>query len=150
MPYCTHIRPGYWPQSLQETAVGRVSFLSHCLTLRQIAHGALNVDRMPREKPLLTSCRCRCGTHSQVLTLVDLAGHERYFRTTAYGLTGHLPDYACLIVGANMGVVGMCKVRLRAAAGCGLRAAVPHVMLCPHRPRPSACSHPCGVHIAYL
>jgi len=29
-----------------------------------------------------------------VLTLVDLCGHERYFRTTAYGLTGHLPDYA--------------------------------------------------------
>ncbi len=43
------------------------------------------------------------------MTLVDLAGHEKYFRTTAYGLTGHLPDYACLIVGANMGVVGMCK-----------------------------------------
>ena len=39
----------------------------------------------------------------QVITLVDLAGHERYFKTTAYGLTGHLPDYACLIVGANAG-----------------------------------------------
>ena len=25
------------------------------------------------------------------MTLVDLAGHERYFKTTAYGLTGHLP-----------------------------------------------------------
>ena len=34
---------------------------------------------------------------------MDLAGHERYFKTTAYGLTGHLPDYACLIVGANAG-----------------------------------------------
>ena len=40
---------------------------------------------------------------SKVVTLVDLAGHERYFKTTAYGLTGHLPDYACLIVGANAG-----------------------------------------------
>ncbi|KAK9810862.1 hypothetical protein WJX73_003019 [Symbiochloris irregularis] len=46
---------------------------------------------------------------SKVVTLVDLAGHERYFKTTAYGLTGHLPDYACLIVGANAGIVGMCK-----------------------------------------
>lgn len=34
---------------------------------------------------------------------MDLAGHERYFKTTAYGLTGHLPDFACLIVGANAG-----------------------------------------------
>ena len=98
---------------------------------------------------------------SKVVTLVDLAGHERYFKTTAYGLTGHLPgaaaealgrggagcsrqelcagcgvcccdlcpllkgcpctslppaaDYACLIVGANAGVVGMCKEHMGVA-----------------------------------
>jgi len=28
---------------------------------------------------------------SKVITLVDLAGHEKYFKTTAYGLTGHMP-----------------------------------------------------------
>lgn len=44
--------------------------------------------------PLLPS-RLRnqtCGDYivraAKVITLVDLAGHERYFRTTAYGLTG--------------------------------------------------------------
>lgn len=42
---------------------------------------------------------------AKVVTLVDLAGHERYFKTTAYGLTGHMPDYACLIVGANAGLL---------------------------------------------
>lgn len=36
-------------------------------------------------------------------------------QTTAYGLTGHLPDYACLLVGANAGVVGMCKEHLGVA-----------------------------------
>lgn len=41
---------------------------------------------------------------AKVVTLVDLAGHERYFKTTAYGLTGHLPDYASLIISANNGV----------------------------------------------
>lgn len=60
-----------------------------------------------------------CGDYVQraakVITLVDLAGHEKYFRTTAYGLTGHLPDYACLMVGANMGLVGMCKEHLGVA-----------------------------------
>lgn len=60
-----------------------------------------------------------CGDYivraAKVITLVDLAGHERYFRTTAYGLTGHMPDYACLMVGANMGVVGMCKEHLGVA-----------------------------------
>jgi GTPase len=50
------------------------------------------------------SCAEYIARSSKVVTLVDLAGHERYFKTTAYGLTGHLPDYACLIVGANAGV----------------------------------------------
>ena len=33
----------------------------------------------------------------------------------SYGLTGHLPDYACLIVGGNAGIVGMCKEHLGVA-----------------------------------
>ena len=49
---------------------------------------------------------------AKVVTLVDLAGHEKYFKTTAFGLTGHLPDYSCLIIGANAGIVGMCKEHL--------------------------------------
>lgn len=61
------------------------------------------------------SCAEYIARSSKVVTLVDLAGHERYFKTTAYGLTGHLPDYACLIVGANAGIVGMCKEHLGVA-----------------------------------
>lgn len=37
---------------------------------------------------------------------VDLAGHEKYLRTTCFGLTGHLPDYGMVIIGANAGLVG--------------------------------------------
>lgn len=46
----------------------------------------------------MTAFTCRNGTSSEyiaraskVVTLVDLAGHEKYFRTTAYGLTGVAP-----------------------------------------------------------
>ena len=50
-----------------------------------------------------------CGDYvarsSKLISMVDLAGHEKYFKTTAYGLTGHLPDYACVIVGANAGKI---------------------------------------------
>ena len=49
---------------------------------------------------------------SKLITLVDLAGHEKYFKTTAFGLTGNLPDYAMLIIGANHGLIGMCKEHL--------------------------------------
>ena len=53
------------------------------------------------------SCADYIARSSKVVTLVDLAGHERYFKTTAYGLTGHLPDYACLIIGANAGELAL-------------------------------------------
>eukprot|EP00954_Amorphochlora_amoebiformis_P012108 945639-Amorphochlora_amoeboformis.AAC.1 len=47
-----------------------------------------------------------------VITLVDLAGHERYLKTTIGGLTGCYPDYAMLIIGANMGITKMTKEHL--------------------------------------
>ncbi|GAB4820818.1 hypothetical protein N2152v2_007864 [Parachlorella kessleri] len=61
------------------------------------------------------ACADYVAHSAKVVTLVDLAGHEKYFKTTAYGLTGHMPDYACLIVGANAGIVGMCKEHLGVA-----------------------------------
>jgi hypothetical protein len=44
------------------------------------------------------------------VTLVDLCGHERYLKTTVFGLTGLMPDYGIIVVGANMGVSRMTKV----------------------------------------
>jgi GTPase len=93
-----------------EEATGRTSSIGqHNLCLDSKGH-ILN-DTMFRS----TTSADYISHSSKVVTLVDLAGHERYFKTTAYGLTGHLPDYACLIVGANAGVVGMCKEHMGVA-----------------------------------
>lgn len=42
----------------------------------------------------------------------DLAGHERYLKTTIFGMTGCAPDYCLLMVGANAGLIGMSKEHL--------------------------------------
>lgn len=44
-----------------------------------------------------------------MLSFVDLAGHEKYFRTTISGVTTHMLDYAMILVGGNMGVTKMTK-----------------------------------------
>ena len=49
---------------------------------------------------------------SKVITLVDLAGHERYLRTTLKGVMGSLPDYAALVVAANAGPIGSFREHL--------------------------------------
>lgn len=47
------------------------------------------------------------------VTLIDLCGHESYFRTTTFGVSGLFPDYAFLIVSANKEILPMTKQHLR-------------------------------------
>ncbi|OTF79925.1 ubiE/COQ5 methyltransferase GTP-binding protein-like protein [Euroglyphus maynei] len=53
-----------------------------------------------------------CEESSKVITFIDLAGHEKYLKTTIFGMTGHSPDYTLLMIGANAGIVGMTKEHL--------------------------------------
>ncbi|CAH1795450.1 unnamed protein product [Owenia fusiformis] len=62
-----------------------------------------------------------CEEAAKVITFIDLAGHERYLKTTVFGMTGHAPDFTMLMVGANAGVIGMCKEHL----GLALALSVP-------------------------
>lgn len=49
---------------------------------------------------------------AKVIAFTDLAGHERYLRTTVFGLLGTSPDYVMLMVAANNGLIGMSKEHL--------------------------------------
>ncbi|EDW79833.1 uncharacterized protein Dwil_GK17995 [Drosophila willistoni] len=62
-----------------------------------------------------------CEKSSKVITFIDLAGHERYLKTTVFGMTGHAPDFGMLMIGANAGIIGMTKEHL----GLALALAVP-------------------------
>lgn len=52
-------------------------------------------------------------THSDFNT--DLAGHERYLKTTLYGLTSGAPSCVILTIGGNAGLIGMSKEHLAIA-----------------------------------
>ncbi|KAI0393611.1 P-loop containing nucleoside triphosphate hydrolase protein [Xylariaceae sp. FL0594] len=49
---------------------------------------------------------------AKVITFSDLAGHERYLRTTVFGLLSSSPNYCLLMVAANNGLIGMSKEHL--------------------------------------
>lgn len=49
---------------------------------------------------------------SKIVALIDLCGHEKYLKTTMLGMVGLVPDYAMVIVGANMGISKMTKEHL--------------------------------------
>jgi GTPase len=47
------------------------------------------------------------------ITFVDLCGHEKYLKTTNYGLASHFPDYGILVVSCNRGMLPMTRQHLR-------------------------------------
>ncbi|KAG2195215.1 hypothetical protein INT46_010782 [Mucor plumbeus] len=57
---------------------------------------------------------------AKVLSFVDLAGHEKYLKTTVFGMTGSAPEFAMLMVGANAGMIGMSKEHLGLALSLGI------------------------------
>lgn len=67
----------------------------------------------------------------------DLAGHERYLKTTLYGLTSGAPSCVMLMIGANAGLIGMAKEHLAIA----LALNVP-VIVCITKVRNVCCTAP--------
>ena len=58
----------------------------------------------------------------KVINFVDLAGHEKYLKTTISGITKCLVDYTGLIIGANMGVLRMTMEHLTVIMGLSIPA----------------------------
>lgn len=56
----------------------------------------------------------------KIVDLVDLGGHERYFKTTLRGITGHQPDYCIVTVAANTGIKPMTIEHLKVVIGLKL------------------------------
>ena len=48
----------------------------------------------------------------EIIQFVDLCGHEKYLKTTIFGLVGLCPDYAFVVVNANAGLQRMTRVAL--------------------------------------
>jgi len=47
--------------------------------------------------------------NNSITTLIDLCGHEKYLKTTIFGVMGLFCDYGILLIGSNMGICEMTK-----------------------------------------
>src|SRR5947207_2966161 len=72
-------------------------------------HGDIVSSNVPGRKLTWSEIGARSA---KVISFTDLAGHERYLRTTVFGLLGTSPDYCLLMVAANNGLIGMSKEHL--------------------------------------
>ncbi|KAI1393329.1 P-loop containing nucleoside triphosphate hydrolase protein [Hypoxylon trugodes] len=70
---------------------------------------------------------------AKVITFTDLAGHERYLRTTVFGMLSSSPNYCLLMVAANNGLIGMSKEHLGIALALNvpIMVVITKIDICP-------------------
>jgi GTPase len=95
---------------LHEIESGRTSSVSHQVLGFDAKGRTVNYSPSASVSPLTMSEIV--GNSSKIISFVDLAGHERYLKTTIFGLAGYAPDYSLLVIGANAGVLRMTKEHL--------------------------------------
>ncbi len=47
--------------------------------------------------------------NDKIVSLIDLAGHEKYLKTTVFGITGMFPDRGIVVIGANTGITKLTR-----------------------------------------
>ena len=93
-----------------EKDTGRTSSIGHEIMgfdgeMKQVAPLRVKANKNDQWHQIMKSAQ-------KSITFIDLCGHEKYLKTTVFGLSGLMPDYAMIVIGANMGVSKMTKEHL--------------------------------------
>ena len=87
-----------------EMETGRTSSISHQIMGFRSDSTVVNENKLKKLSwPEIVS------QSAKIITFYDLAGHEKYLRTTIYGFSSTYPDYSMILIGANMGITQMTK-----------------------------------------
>ena len=100
-----------------ETETGRTSSIAE--EIIGIRDGKIvNAGRITEKKN--TSWKEIATQSEHVITFLDLCGHEKYLKTTMYGVSALMPHYAMILIGANMGVQRMTKEHIGIVISLGI------------------------------
>eukprot|EP00667_Euglena_gracilis_P002556 EG_transcript_2556 len=89
------------------------SGLTSSISQQIIGFGACgNVVNYATDQLYQVSLETIAEQSAKVCTLYDLAGHEKYLKTTVAGITGSGLDYACIVIRADKGAQQMTREHL--------------------------------------
>lgn len=92
---------------------------------RGYARSKLNSFRHEKETGKTSSISKNHTTiNNNIIELIDLAGHEKYLKTTVSGLCGYQLNYVFLLVAANDGFIGTSEEHLKIVMGLKIPLAV--------------------------
>lgn len=61
----------------------------------------------------------------KIVSLIDLAGHDKYLKTTVFGITGMFPDRGIIVIGANTRITKLTKEHI----GIMLHTKIPFIIV---------------------
>lgn len=97
-----------------ESATGRTSCISQHIMGYDVQHSPVyNSSTASSSAAVKTkgwSAVVQSSAH--IVTFIDLAGHEKYLKTTIAGLTGCFPDYALIVINSLAGITKMTREHL--------------------------------------
>lgn len=103
-----------------EVSTGRTSSIGHQMMGFDKEGSVINAKLDKNNAWTDISCRS-----SKLISFYDLAGHEKYLRTTIHGLSSLYPDYCLIMVGANMGINHMTREHI----GLCINLKIPFIIL---------------------
>ena len=74
-------------------------------------NNALRINRKfdPKTVAIIDINNSEIKSDNKIVSLIDLAGHEKYLKTTVYGVTGMFPDRGIVVIGANTSITKLTK-----------------------------------------
>jgi GTPase len=99
---------------------GRTSSIGHQI-MGFDKNGDIVNDKLTKSHPWIDIS----NRSAKIISFFDLAGHEKYLRTTIYGLSSLYPDYCLIMIGANMGINHMTREHI----GLCINLKIPFIIL---------------------
>ena len=98
-----------------ERETGRTSHISYNPLIYNMNDNEIILTNPKEKSNNLLSFKLRDTKYhynNKVISFVDLAGHEKYLKTTIFGVTGLFPDYGIVVIGANTGITKLTREHL--------------------------------------
>jgi GTPase len=98
-----------------ERESGRTSNISYNPLIYNELNDSIVLSNPKEKSDNLLSFNLRHGKNpwtNKIVNFIDLAGHEKYLKTTIFGVTGLFPDYGIVVIGANTGITKLTKEHL--------------------------------------
>jgi GTPase len=93
-----------------ERETGRTSNITFNSLKYRVVDGKVHIDSVEHTNGKFSvDNSLNINSQNKVISLIDLAGHEKYFKTTLFGVSGMFVDYGIVVIGANTDITRLTR-----------------------------------------